>query len=406
MNPSFKIKHYGATLLLIVIFFSVGVRYGEGKRPEVEKVRSLLGTETVAETKTDFEPFWKVWNKINEKYPGATEISDQEKVYSAIKGLVESLDDPYSVYLNPEETKSFKEDISGNFEGVGMEVGIKDKVLTVIAPLKNTPADRAGIKSGDKILKIDAKLTAGLTIDEAIKLIRGRKDTTVILTISREGAKEPLEIKITRDTINVPTLETELRKDGVFVIRLYSFTSNATKLFRNALKEFTEIKTDKLLIDLRGNPGGYLNAAIEMASWFLDGSKVVVTEDYGIKRDAEIFRSRGYDIFNENLKLVILIDGGSASASEILAGALRDHNKAKLVGSQSFGKGSVQEVVNITPTTMLKITVAKWLTPQGVSISEKGLTPDYEVEMTAKDREADKDPQLDKAIEILLNWKK
>lgn len=406
MNPSFKIKHYGATLLLIVIFFSVGVRYGEGKRPEIEKVQGLSGTETIAETKIDFEPFWKVWNKINEKYPNATEVSDQEKVYSAIKGLVESLDDPYSVYLNPEETKSFKEDISGNFEGVGMEVGIKDKILTVIAPLKNTPADRAGIKSGDKILKIGDKLTAGLTIEEAIKLIRGRKDTIVVLTISREGTKEPLEIKITRDTINVPTLETELRKDGVFVIRLYSFTSNATKLFRNALKEFTEIKTDKLLIDLRGNPGGYLNAAIEMASWFLDGSKIVVTEDYGIKRDAEIFRSRGYDIFNENLKLVILIDGGSASASEILAGALHDHDKAKLVGSQSFGKGSVQEVINITSTTMLKITVAKWLTPQGVSISEKGLTPDYEVEITDKDREAGKDPQLDKAIEILLNWKK
>ena len=405
MEKFSRTRHYGATVLLVVLFFSLGAYYGEGKRLEIEKVEGLTGKETAVETDVDFSPFWKVWNEINEKYPGVAETTDQEKVYGAIQGLVDSLDDPYSVYFDPAETKSFKEDIAGNFEGVGMEVGMKDKMLTVIAPLKDTPAYRAGIKTGDRILKIDDTITAGMSVEEAIKLIRGAKGTAVTLTIAREGENKPRELKIVRDTINIPTLDTELRPDGIFVIRLYSFSANATGLFRKALKEFVDVKTDKLLLDLRGNPGGYLNAAIDMASWFIEGGKVIVTEDYGGKQSAEIFRSRGYDIFNEKLKFVVLIDGGSASASEILAGALRSHGRAKLVGTQSFGKGSVQEVVNITPETVLKITVAKWLTPDGVSISEKGLTPDYVVEISETDAAAKKDPQIDKAVEILLSNK-
>jgi carboxyl-terminal processing protease len=212
-------------------------------------------------------------------------------------------------------------------------------------------------------------------------------------------------LKIVRDTINIPTLDTELRPDGVFVIRLYSFTANSADLFRDAIKKFTESNTDKLLLDLRGNPGGYLDAAVSMASWFLPTGKVVVTEDYGPGKDPTIHRSLGYNIFSDQLKFVILIDGGSASASEILAGALHDQGKAKLVGAQSFGKGSVQEVVKVTPDTLLKVTVAHWLTPNGTSISLKGLTPDYKVDFTAKDAEAKKDPQLNKAVDLLLNWK-
>ncbi|MFA6256917.1 MAG: S41 family peptidase [Candidatus Paceibacterota bacterium] len=403
-NKFSKIRHYGAPVLLVIIFFSLGFYFGKDRRLEIEKVVGISGKETAVETTADFSPFWKVWNKINEKYPSASKISDQDKVYGAIQGLVASLDDPYSVYFDPEETKSFKEDIAGNFEGVGMEVGLKDKFLTVIAPLKDTPAYRAGIKPGDKILKIDETSTSGLSVEEAIKLIRGQKGTSVMLTIARAGENKPREIKIVRDTINIPTLDTELRADGIFVIRLYSFSSNSANLFRIALKEFTEAKTDKLLLDLRGNPGGYLSAAIDMASWFIDSGKIVVTEDYGNNQEAEVFRSRGYDVFNDKLKFVILIDGGSASASEILAGALQSHGRAKLVGTQSFGKGSVQEMIDITPTTSLKITVAKWLTPDGISISEKGLTPDYVVELTEKDAAAKKDPQLDKAVELLLNW--
>lgn len=402
MEKFSKIKKYAITASIVALFFVSGVYVGIKREPAIAKVVGVTGKETPAETTADFSAFWKVWNEIDEKYPGAQNVSDQERIYGAIAGLVSSLDDPYSVFFKPEEAKSFEEDISGNFTGIGMEVSLKDKVLTVVAPLKDTPADRAGIKSGDKVIKIDDKITAGLTVDEAVKLIRGEKGTYVVLTVLREGKDAPIEIKIMRDIINIPTLDTELRKDGIFVIKLYSFSAKSSSLFKKAIKEFAESKSDKLIIDLRGNPGGYLNAAVDMASWFLPGGKVVVTEDYGANQPAEPFRSKGYDVFSDKLKLVILIDGGSASASEILAGALHDYKKAQLVGSQSFGKGSVQEVIDVTKDTILKITVAKWLTPNGVSISEKGLTPDYVVEMTENDVKEKKDPQMDKAVEVLL----
>ncbi len=389
-------------VLFVVLFFILGVYIGKHNRPEIDKVIGISGKETQVATQADFSPFWKVWNTMNEKYPAVSKISDQDRVYGAISGLVNSLNDPYSVFFTPDEAKSFQEEIAGNFDGIGMEVGMKDRILTVIAPLKDTPAYKADIKSGDKILKIDKTITTDLSIEGAIKLIRGPKGTTVTLTIFREGLKQPKEITIVRDTINIPTLDTEIRKDGIFVIKLYSFSANSANLFRDAMKQFADSGSDKLLLDLRGNPGGYLDASVDMASWFLKGGKTVVTEDYGNNKASEIFRSKGYDIFSDKLKFVILIDGGSASASEILAGAMKDNGLAKLVGTQSFGKGSVQEVVDITPGTILKITVAKWLTPNGTSISDKGLTPDYVVKITQKDIDAKKDPQMNKAVELLL----
>jgi carboxyl-terminal processing protease len=405
MEDNSKVKYYTVVALLIGSFFLFGIHVGAHNRPAIEKITGITGKETAVATEADFSPFWEVWNKINEKYPSASKTTDQERVYGAISGLVDSLNDPYTVFFTPEESKSFEEEISGNFTGIGMEVGLKEKVLTVIAPLKNTPAYRADIKSGDKVIKIDDTVTTGLSIEESIKLIRGEKGTSVTLTILREGSDLPKEIKIIRDTINIPTLDAELRKDGIFVIKLYSFSANSTNLFRNAIKKFAESGSDKLILDLRGNPGGYLNAAVDMASWFLKGGKIIVTEDYGENKPPEIFRSKGYDIFNDKLKFAILIDEGSASASEIVAGAMQDYGRAKLVGTQSYGKGSVQEVLKITPETLLKITVAKWLTPNGISISEKGLTPDYPVAITNEDIKASRDPQMDKAIDILNNWK-
>ena len=400
-----KVRRNALVILLIAGFFVFGVYIGFNKRPEIEKVISLSGKETAVETTADFSPFWKVWNILNEKYPSASETTDQERVYGAISGLVGSFNDPYNVFFSPDDAKMFEDDISGNFSGIGMEVGLKNKILTVIAPLKDTPAFRAGIKSGDKILKIDQTITNDLSVEKAVKLIRGEKGTEVTLTILRDTIKEPKEIKIIRDIINIPTLDTELRPDGIFVIKLYSFSANAGGLFRDALKQFADARTDKLLLDLRGNPGGYLDTAVSMASWFLPGGKTVVTEDYGDDIKPTVFRSKGYNVFSDKLKFVILIDDGSASASEILAGALRDHGRAVLVGSQSYGKGSVQEVVKITQDTLLKVTVAKWLTPNGLSISLKGLTPDYEVELLKKDVDAGRDTQMDKAIELLLGGK-
>ena len=405
MPQFFKEKWNVVIALAIIGAFFFGIQVGANNSlTEIEKV-SLANKETEVATPADFAPFWKVWNTINEKYPNPEDTTDQDRIYGAMSGLMDSLNDPYSVFFGPEEAKSFEEEISGNFSGVGMEVGLKERVLTVIAPLKDTPAWKAGIKSGDKILKIDETFTSGLSIDEAVKLMRGEKGTSVTLTILHEGDSKPVELKIVRDIVNFPTLDTELREDGIFVIKLYSFSATSPNLFRNAIKEFVLSGSDKLLLDLRGNPGGYLDAAVSMTSWFLPSGKVIVTEDYGEKREPEVFRSRGYNVFNDNLKFVILIDGGSASASEILAGAMQDYGRAKLVGSASFGKGSVQETIKITPDTLLKITVAKWLTPNGNSISEKGLTPDYPVEITDEDIEKKRDPQLEKAVDLLINWK-
>ncbi len=390
--------------LLIFVIFGAGFFLGLNKQMETQKLSAFLGLDKPTETEVDFAPFWKVWNAIDKKYPDASSISSEERVYGAISGLVESLGDPYTQFFTPDEAKSFEEEIAGNFSGIGTEVGMKEGVLTVIAPLADTPAYKAGILSGDKILKIDDKVTTGMTIDEAIKLIRGEKGTTVTLVVLHPDQKSPTEIKIVRDTINIPTIETKQEKDGVFVISLYNFSANSANAFRKAMKEFAATKSNKLILDLRGNPGGYLSAAVDMASWFLPGGKTVAIEDFGGTKEQELHRSSGYNIFNDKLRFVILIDGGSASASEILAGAMQDYKKAILVGEQSYGKGSVQEVIDVTPSTLLKVTIAKWLTPLGKSISEKGLTPDYEVKLIKTAAEPDTDAQMEKAIEILNNW--
>lgn len=240
-----------------------------------------------------------------------------------------------------------------------------------------------------------------MTVEDAIAIIRGPKGTKVILTIKQNG--DTKDVAIERDTIVIPTIDTKLRDDGVFVISLYNFSSNSATLFRGALREFILSGSDKLLLDLRNNPGGYLEAATDMASFFLPAGKTIVTEDSGTKAPQKSDRSKGYDVFTDKLKMVVLINEGSASASEILAGALREHGVAKLVGEKSYGKGSVQELVEITPETSLKVTVARWLTPNGNWISGKGITPDVEVKFTKKDADKKIDPQMDKAVEILLD---
>lgn len=384
-------------------FYQIGHRAGENSFSS--RAPNLANVSEAAPSEIDFAPFWKAWNLINEKYVGASTtaptVDDQEKVYGAISGLTSSLGDPYTVFLPPVEAELFASDIRGNFEGVGMEVLAQNGAVTVISPLKDSPAARAGIQAGDKVIGIDNQPTTNLTTEDAVQLIRGEKGTQVSLTIFREGSEEPLEIKVTRDTINIPTLNTRTTPEGVFVIELYSFSAPSPNLFRSALREFILSGSDKLVLDLRGNPGGYLEAAIDMASWFLPASKVIVREDFGGRKDERAYRSRGYDIFNEGLRFAILVNRGSASASEILAGALQEHGQAVVVGEKTFGKGSVQELIDLTEDTSIKITVARWLTPNGLSISETGVTPDHVVPYTLADKNAGRDPQMQKAIELL-----
>ncbi|MFA6475975.1 MAG: S41 family peptidase [Candidatus Paceibacterota bacterium] len=392
--------------------FYLGFYIGTERRPAEEKVTDVAGKNIGRPENVDFTLFWQAWNVLNEKYidnngnsSTTKHASNQERVWGAIAGMTSSLGDPYTTFFPPEQKKKFEEEISGNFSGVGMEIGIKDNTLTVIAPLPNSPAKRSGVLSGDKILKINTTVAASMSADEAVNLIRGPEGTTVNLTLLRNSSgtpeSKPFDVSIKREVITIPTIDSKKMDNGVFVIRLYNFSAVSPGLFRDALKQFTESKTDKLVLDLRGNPGGFLDAAVDMASWFLPSGKPVVVEKHGGKVEDKIYRSRGYDIFNDKLKMVILIDKGSASASEILAGALSEYGKATLVGEQTFGKGSVQELIPLGDSS-IKVTIAKWYTPKDHSISLNGLKPDVPVAMTIDDFKAGKDPQMDKAVEILL----
>jgi carboxyl-terminal processing protease len=402
-------KHIALLVLggvIALTFFNLGFHTGEKQLSQA--IVNIENTTAGQPAHVDFAPFWKTWNLINEKYVPASStlktINDQEKVWGAIRGLTNSLGDPYTVFFPPVESELFESDIRGNFEGVGMEVVAKEGAIIVVSPLKNSPAARAGVLAGDKIIKINNTETANLSTEDAVQLIRGPKGSQATITVLRKDHVAPFDIKITRDIINIPTINTKELDGGIFVIELYNFSEQSPNLFRNALREFIISHDDKLILDLRGNPGGYLEAAIDMASWFLPSSKVVVKEDFGSTSEPKIYRSKGYDVFNDNLKFVILVDQGSASASEILAGALAEQGKAVLVGDKTFGKGSVQELINITPQTSLKITIARWLTPNGLSISQNGIEPQYVVKYTLDDKENGRDPQLTKALEILNNW--
>ena len=402
------------SVLALAGSFLLGMSFGGEKVSSSPPSDIISGVESPENV--NFTPFWKVWNIINERYvSSATTTTNDERVWGAIQGLTASLNDPYTVFFPPEEKQNFESEISGNFEGVGMEIAIKDEIITVVAPLKGTPAFKAGIQPGDKILKIDEKVTADMRVDEAVRIIRGPKGTSVRLTILRKN-KEPFEVKVVRDVIDVPVIDTEIRSsnggaggglglrgDGIFVIKLYNFTAPSKMLFRQALREFVLSGSHKLILDLRGNPGGYLDAAIDISSWFVPQGKVIVSEDFGKNAKERVHRSfgYGYNLLPDGFKMVVLVNGGSASASEIVAGALQEHKIATLVGEKTFGKGSVQELLSVTSDTSLKITVARWLTPEGRSISEGGLTPDIEVKGAEKKSDTSPDPQFDKAVEIL-----
>lgn len=401
--------YFLAFLFALGAFFS-GLQVGHlsiatGAQPaSIFSFFSVSPAPSEAATRPDLTEFWHVWELLNEKFAVSStskNLTDEEKLQGAIDGLVASYGDPYTVYMTPEDAKKFDQNIAGNFSGVGMEVGLRDGLVTVIAPLPDTPAERAGILAGDVVVKIDDKTTEKMSIDEAVSLIRGEKGTIVTLQIYREGEAEFLDIQIVRDTINIPTVKYEAVEDS-FIIAIYSFNAVAETQVEDALRKYKESDAKSLIIDLRGNPGGYLQSAAAIASYFLPAGKVIVKEEFNDSAMNEVFRSRGRQIQNftpENL--VVLVDNGSASASEILAGALKDHGVATIMGSQTFGKGSVQELLKLDDGASLKVTVARWLTPNGVSISEGGLAPDIIISRTVSDRQAGSDPQKDAALRFL-----
>lgn len=385
-------------LIIFVVAFLMGAIVEKNFLPRnlIPNWRILQTSETI-NTDIDYDLFWEVWSSVKEKYVDQP-VSDQDLFYGSLKGMVTGLDDPYSVFLNPDLSKKFLEDMSGSFEGIGIEIGIKEERLTVIAPLPDTPAFRAGLRSADKIYAIDKKDTIGISLDEAAHLIRGAKGTPVVLSIWRKGDIIPREVEIIRDVIDIKSVSWELMGNNIAYLKISHFSEDTWDEFKAISKVILNSNPNGLILDLRNNPGGYLDTAVNVAGYWLGKEIITISKD---AKDKEIeYRSYGRaDLVH--IPTVVLVNQGSASASEILAGALQDYKQATILGENTFGKGSIQELETFFDGSSLKITVAYWYTPLGRSINEQGIMPDIEVELTSEDYELNRDPQLDQALEML-----
>jgi carboxyl-terminal processing protease len=377
-------------LLLLAVVFAAGYFIGQEM-----KVCPYCAPEDA-----DFSILWEAWHKLETDYVHPDQLDSQKMVWGATAGMVSSLGDPYTTFFNPQEAKTFLEDVSGQFEGIGIEIGVRDSQLQVIAPLDGTPAEKAGLRAGDKIITIDGKATTDVTIEEAVSLIRGAKGTSVVLGIMREGWTSSKDFTIERGVIIVPSLKWEIKDGNAAYIQLYQFSENVDTDFQNAAFDILNSGADRIVLDLRNNPGGYLQMAQYIAGWFLPRGQTVVIEDFGQGKEKQVYEAKGNTKFLD-LPVVVLINKGTASAAEILAAALRDNRQVKLIGETSFGKGSVQKLEDLADGSSLKVTIADWLTPKGDHITGKGLTPDIDVQMTDEDYNQGKDPQLDKALEII-----
>jgi len=368
-----------------------------GQKPSIKIDRKI----PVDKQDIDFSLFWDVWDRLERNYLNKEDINPAQMVFGAIQGMVASLDDPYTVFLKPPENKEVKEDLNGAFEGVGIQLGYKDDQLAVIAPLKGTPADKAGVKAGDLILKIEEEATVGLSLDEAVERIRGPKGSKVKLTLLHSDEKDSYEVEIVRDTIIVLSVEVDFLSSNnqtIAHLKLMKFGDRTADEWEKAVNQILDHQpqADGVILDLRNNPGGYLTGSVFIASEFLSSGIIVQQEQangfketYSVDRQGQLLSQ----------PLVILINEGSASASEIVAGSLRDYQRAEIVGTKSFGKGTIQEAEDLPGGAGLHITTARWLLPSGESVDEIGLKPDIEI----KDNpETETDEELDKAVETLL----
>lgn len=332
----------------------------------------------------------QTYRALQSHYDG--KLDDKKLIEGASRGMVEAVGDPYTVFFNKSDAQQFEKDLDGTFSGIGAEIGKKGSSLVVISALDSSPAHKAGLVPNDMILKVDGEDATNWSVDKAVSKIRGKKGTTVKLTISRDDTVS--DVSIVRDTITDPSVKTE-EKGDVGIIRLSRFGADTASLTRQAAEKFKDKKA--VIVDLRGNGGGYLQAAQEIASIWLNEGDIVVTERSG-GQIRQTHKAEGDNILNGK-KTIVLIDQGSASASEILAGALQDHNAATIVGEQSFGKGSVQDIVELPNGAQLKVTIARWYTPNGKNINKKGITPNIVVKI-GKNDDSDHDSQLQKALDL------
>lgn len=381
---------------IVTLSFLGGFFIGQGSQQSpTAKISNIFGSSDV-----DFSMIEEVWGIINESYVDADNIDKDRVIFGAIRGMLNELDDPHTVFFTPEETESFLSGVRGRFEGVGIEISLRDDVLTVISPLRETPAERAGIRAGDRIIKIDGESTDSITIEEAVTKIRGPQGTEVILTVYRPSSERELDIPVVRDTIKVPSVEWELLDDNIAYIEITHFSEITAKDFNELAQEVLESDADSIILDLRNNAGGFLDVSLEVAGWFFEEGTLLLKEELGDGK-GRTHLSRGPGSLKD-FPLVVLQNEGSASAAEILSGALRDNRGIEVVGAQSFGKGSVQAFEEFPNGTSLKITVARWITPSGQYINDTGIDPTIPVEFTEEDFENERDPQKDRAVEVLL----
>jgi carboxyl-terminal processing protease len=410
ITPAKKIWRRLALSFGLVLMFAVGFYLGgEGQAQagqfDLKSIyASAVGQSDVSmptninPSDFDFNEYWQVVELLKQNYVNQDKIVDKDLFYGSLRGLVSSIGDPYTMFMEPKTAKQFESDLSGSFEGIGAEIGIRDDSLTVIAPIAGMPAEKAGIKAGDKIYFINGTSTAGMDLNQAVSLIRGPKGTSVKLSIFRKGFDKVQELTLVRAVITIKSVKTEMRPDGYYVITISAFNDDTISLFNAAIKDIQAKKPKGLIVDLRSNPGGYLDSAVALASEWIDKGPVVLEKHADGSQDSIASNGRGR---LKDYKTVVLVDGGSASASEILAGALSDYGKAKLIGQKTYGKGSVQSVQNLPDGSVLKVTIAKWLTPKGTSINEQGITPDYKVDITPEDAKLNKDTQFNKALDVL-----
>lgn len=391
--------------LIIISFFTglfVGVTNAD-KLPKDNTIGQITNKDATPNSiskDVDFDLFWNVWQTIKDRYVGAEDLKDIDMFYGAQMGLVASLGDPYTIFLKPEVAKEFQNELEGKFQGIGAEIGIKNDKLTVISPLPNSPAEKSGIKPGDHIIAVDGLDTSSMSLNMAVSKIRGDKGTKVKLRIIHKDEKTDQEIEITRDDIIYESVVWSVKNNHIGYIKISHFNTDTDALFDKAVNDLVAKKVDSIILDLRNDPGGYLTTAIKVASDWVEND-IIVKEEFRDKTKTQNYSSSTATPRLKGKKTIILVNGGSASASEIVSGALQDYKLATLVGEKTFGKGSVQDLIKLEDGSSLKLTIAKWLTPLGRSINGEGITPDIEVKLTTEDYNKDLDPQLDKALELL-----
>jgi carboxyl-terminal processing protease len=382
--------------------FWLGFVAGE-KNPKtiaITDVSNIVPPANTSTTLADFSTFWEAWNDIDNLYLRNQSVSTTAKIYGAINGMVNSLGDPYTEFFAPADSQQFQQDIAGNFGGIGAELGVNtSSEITVIAPLKGTPAATAGIEPNDIIVAINGSSTASMSLDDAVNAIRGPIGTKVTLTMMRTGWSKTQDFIITRANIQVPIVTFKMMDGNIAYIQLDEFDETAPQLFYNALVKALNDHAQGMILDLRNDPGGYLDVAVNLAGYFLKPGSLVVSEA-GRAVATTTYTATGNGAL-DHLPMVVLVNGGSASAAEILSGALHDDRNIPLVGEKTFGKGTVQQLENLPDGSSLKITVAHWILPDGEIIEHKGIMPDYVVPLTDAEVQNGQDPQLDKAVQVL-----